>query len=278
MESNDKSDNLVVLPSGKTFKRKAFSEYNHEELKDIISQCSNIAHILNTLKLNRVYHYKIKDIIDKYKLSTSHFKVIQKNQYYNYIPNDGKIIRTHTNFKASLLREGKLINKCAICKLEPMWNNKPLTLHLDHINGDNKNNDLNNLRLICPNCHSQTDTYTGRNIKKNKNKNKNDSIINKQTDNVNTIINNITSKDVILETKKTEQNENLKCQKCKTNIKYKSKSGLCSICVKISKRKVERPSYESLINNINELGYVKTGTKYGVSDNAIRKWIKYYNK
>lgn len=55
---------------------------------------------------------------------------------------------------------------CAICKLPAVWLDKPLTLHLDHINGDRTNNSRTNLRLICPNCHSQTDTYCVKNVKR----------------------------------------------------------------------------------------------------------------
>lgn len=49
--------------------------------------------------------------------------------------------------------------KCSICSISN-WQNKELTLQIDHIDGDRKNNNLSNLRLLCPNCHSQTDTYT----------------------------------------------------------------------------------------------------------------------
>lgn len=46
----------------------------------------------------------------------------------------------------------------------------------------------------------------------------------------------------------------------------------------LSQRKVERPPYTQLIDEVDELGYTGTGRKYGVSDNSIRKWIKYYEK
>ena len=52
--------------------------------------------------------------------------------------------------------------------MEPMWNGKSITLQLDHTNGIRTDNRLENLRLLCPNCHSQTITFSGRNKKKNR--------------------------------------------------------------------------------------------------------------
>jgi 5-methylcytosine-specific restriction endonuclease McrA len=64
--------------------------------------------------------------------------------------------------KNRLLKEGILENKCAICGIET-WNHKQINLELDHIDGDRVNHALVNLRLLCPNCHSQTDTYRSKN-------------------------------------------------------------------------------------------------------------------
>jgi len=52
--------------------------------------------------------------------------------------------------------------KCSICGNEGMWNGKPLKLELHHIDGNHRNNDVNNLTFLCPNCHTQTDTYRNK--------------------------------------------------------------------------------------------------------------------
>jgi 5-methylcytosine-specific restriction endonuclease McrA len=64
--------------------------------------------------------------------------------------------------KNRLIKEKILENICSECGLNE-WNNKPINLELDHINGVRTNHKLENLRLLCPNCHSQTDTYRSKN-------------------------------------------------------------------------------------------------------------------
>jgi hypothetical protein len=53
-------------------------------------------------------------------------------------------------------------NKCYSCHITD-WNNKPIVMDLEHLDGNSSNNHISNLELICPNCHSQTDTYKGAN-------------------------------------------------------------------------------------------------------------------
>ncbi len=65
--------------------------------------------------------------------------------------------------KKRLVKEGHLVDVCAVCMLQPTWNGKPLVLQLDHINGVHFDNRLENLRVICPNCHTQTSTFGARN-------------------------------------------------------------------------------------------------------------------
>jgi hypothetical protein len=67
------------------------------------------------------------------------------------------------HLKRRLIKEGLLVNLCSECGLLPEWQGKPLIMILDHRNGDNTDNRLENLRLLCPNCNSQQPTFAGKN-------------------------------------------------------------------------------------------------------------------
>lgn len=70
-----------------------------------------------------------------------------------------------TRLKMRLISEGRLEYKCEKCGISE-WLGEPLSLHLDHKNGVNNDHRIENLRFLCPNCHSQTDTYAGKNKSK----------------------------------------------------------------------------------------------------------------
>lgn len=66
--------------------------------------------------------------------------------------------------KKRLLKEKILDEKCTFCGISNVWNDRPLILQLDHINGDGRDHRLENLRILCPNCHSQTETWCNRKV------------------------------------------------------------------------------------------------------------------
>lgn len=91
------------------------------------------------------------------------------SQSPSYIPASGyfsgeKTIKSHA-LKLKLIRDGIKEHKCEICNLED-WMGQPIPIELDHIDGDHYNNSLDNLRILCPNCHAQTPTNSGRNKKR----------------------------------------------------------------------------------------------------------------
>jgi len=137
--------------------------------------------------------------------------------------------------KRRLLEEGLLKNECVLCGQGPEWRGKPLVLILDHINGIYNDNRVENIRMLCPHCNSQQDTFAGRN-----NRGRKDSIENRCVD---------CGKKVLV--------HSIRCRKCS----------------RLAMRKTVRPDVEILKKEVGEIGWEATGRKYGVSGNAVKKWF-----
>ena len=74
---------------------------------------------------------------------------------------------SRTTIKRRLIQAGILINECDECGLSE-WRNKPLSIQIDHRNGVRNDHRLENLRMLCPNCHSQTETFAARNLRRSR--------------------------------------------------------------------------------------------------------------
>jgi hypothetical protein len=86
-------------------------------------------------------------------------KGIKRN---NFAKVDIDKITSRAGMRKRILRENLMEYKCNECGISE-WKGKKLSLHLDHINGDRWDHKIENLRFLCPNCHSLTETYTGKN-------------------------------------------------------------------------------------------------------------------
>jgi Zn finger protein HypA/HybF involved in hydrogenase expression len=71
-------------------------------------------------------------------------------------------IKTRAGIRKRIIKENIIEHKCNECGISE-WKGQKLSLHLDHINGDSWDHRIENLRFLCPNCHSLTETYTGKN-------------------------------------------------------------------------------------------------------------------
>lgn len=114
----------------------------------------------------------LKKAIAYFSLDASHFRGIgwskgiklkPKRPLSEYLSNKFSI--TSCRLKKRLIKENVLEPVCSSCRLE-RWLEGPIPLELDHIDGNSYNNSIDNLRLLCPNCHALTDTYRGRNMLK----------------------------------------------------------------------------------------------------------------
>jgi 5-methylcytosine-specific restriction endonuclease McrA len=76
---------------------------------------------------------------------------------------EGGDVSNRGGIKKRLIASGVLKNECAICGISE-WQGSPLSLQIDHINGKKLDYRIQNLRILCPNCHSQTETFAGRNL------------------------------------------------------------------------------------------------------------------
>ena len=109
----------------------------------------------------------------KTKTSGKHYNGMVEHNRNRKIPMSDILIKdsgyARHHLKRRLLEENLLEYKCVCCENKGTHNNLELVLQLDHINGINNDHRLENLRFLCPNCHSQQDTYGAKNIVKQKN-------------------------------------------------------------------------------------------------------------
>lgn len=182
----------------------------------------------------------LKQKLDTYKISYSFIK--NKKVIAKTIPLE-EILQKNRPYKAQdlkqrLIKIGILKDECCLCGQSNTWNGKALTLQLDHINGDHNDNRIENLRVLCPNCHSQTETFG--------NKRKYD-------------------QKYCLDCGKEIGNHSTYCRTCAP--KHSAQKNY-----KVSKE--DRPSKDELLELIKTKPFTVIGDMYNVTDNAVKKWCK----
>lgn len=148
-------------------------QISDEEFRQLIAESDSYSDCLRGLGLGTSGGSStdiLKRRIRELNCSTEHFGTKSKIKSPNIRYPLEEILIENSNYtsiarlKNRLIKENKIEYKCAICGINE-WQGKPLVLQLDHINGINNDHRLENLRFLCPNCHSQTLTFSGRNKK-----------------------------------------------------------------------------------------------------------------
>ena len=187
----------------------------------------------------------VKRYIKEYGLSTEHFNPYAKStarliESRKEVPVEkylvqGSYIKTD-RLKKKLIEAGYKENRCEVCGITE-WNGKSITLQIHHINGDHTDNRLENLQLLCPNCHSQTDNYCQKKPKRYC---------------------------PVCGAEIKSRNSTL-CPDCYRKV------------LSEKQRKVDMPTKEGLYKLIQKKSFVEVGRMFGVSDNAVRRWCRKYD-
>jgi 5-methylcytosine-specific restriction endonuclease McrA len=160
-------------------KRSIIWKMSPEEFAELVSVANSVGDVLKAFGLknqggnNRTAYQRI---IDEGLWSETFKKGLNNNKGRKFgpapsrIPNE-KLFSKNSEHRRSLVRnrvikDGLIPYKCQICKNNGTWMDGKMSLVLDHINGKNDDHRLDNLRFLCPNCNSQTETFAGRNNKR----------------------------------------------------------------------------------------------------------------
>lgn len=248
-------------------------KYNKERLIVAVNNSQSFAGVLRQLNLrhNGGTQTHIKKKIIKYGIDFSHFTgqghnkgkpALSRKTWQEILRNRPDKDRREDCYRLrrALMESGREY-KCEECGIGDEYNGKKITLDIDHIDGNWTNHVKENLRFLCPNCHSQTSNFGSKN---------------KKTEYY-TSKNKLPRKSRANPNRQPRQKIRRKhfCSDCK--IEIKSNAPRCIGCNLKKRRVTTRPNKEELNQIIHLLPFTEVAKIYNVSDNAIRKWCKYYN-
>lgn len=164
---------------------------------------------------------------------------------------------SRSNLKQRLYESGLKQPRCELCDQGEMWRGRHMSMVLDHVNGVRDDNRLENLRMVCPNCAATLDTHCGRS---------------KETPPP--LRNCARCGEMFRAKHRTQRFCSRYCGMRRERGPQRSDRGVPCL----EQRKVERPPYEKLLEEIEATSYLAVGRKYGVSDNAVRKWVRFYER
>lgn len=146
--------------------------YTNEQFLQAVKDAQCMTDTLRNLNLTEGSRKSAKKLLQELNPDTSHWIDINILKMNNFktgakeIPINEVLVENskyiYSDLKKKLIKHNLIEEKCYECGLNNFWNNKELILQLDHINGIHNDNRIENLRFLCPNCHSQTETFCGK--------------------------------------------------------------------------------------------------------------------
>jgi hypothetical protein len=229
--------------------------YGEKELRDVVARSKSLSEVLRHFGLRTAggNHRQLRRWLDRWNISTDHF------DYRSSLPKGERtpleaILVEHSTFsrghlKARLYAEGLKVRRCEMCGLGEEWRGRRMALILDHINGVGDDNRIENLRIVCPNCAATLDTHCGRQNRRYADR---------------------TCPHCGEAFAPRTRQQRFCSRRCNVNAHRPQRA--------LAQRRVQRPPYEQLLAEVAAAGWSAVGRKYGVSDNAVRKWVRAYER
>lgn len=256
-------------------------KFTTEELQDLIKTCTNKASFCRVLGLNPTGgNYRTIDaLIKEHNLDSSHFVIqpwnkgrkikgiVQKSLEEVLVENS-----SHKNtykLKERLVNAGLKEYKCEICGYTEK-------VELHHINGNPTDNRLENLQMLCPNCHAKTENYRSKNTLSRVH-NAPETYFMTDAEVKQRYEEKLAKRRIPEDQKKYKPKPLSVCPVCGKEFKPRGTQKYCSVECYKKDSKGNRPELITLINDFKEHNsFVQVGLKYGISDNAVRKWCRLY--
>lgn len=246
-----------------------------EEIKTAVKNSISIASTCRYLGLQekgRNFNV-IKKYVEDYGIDTSHFKGrFWDTSVYGKSKPLSEILVENSKYQSSKLRnrlvDDGIKERCCESCGNTEWLGFPIPLELHHINGNHFDNRLENLKMMCPTCHSLYHKYMNNDMIQYNTEHIGISELEKELNKEVKEIKNIKPK---------VEKPKRYCLICGNELGRKQTKYCCYECAK--KASCKRPSYDELLNIMveNEYNLTKVGRLFGVSANAIKKWCKHYN-
>jgi hypothetical protein len=226
--------------------------YDETSLRAAVAASSSMSDVLRHFGLRPAggNHARLRHWLRAWEISTEHFTPPPRPSRER-IPLADVMVERSTyhrgHLKDRLYAEGWKERCCELCGQGEEWRGRRMALILDHINGVADDHRLENLQIVCPNCAATLDTHCGRNV---------------------------TSRSCAA-CGRTFRAEDRTQRHCSQSCGQRSDAARAA---QTANRRVERPPYEQLLAEIAATSWCAVGRKYGVSDNAVRKWVRAYER